>query len=40
MGSDAAVWTGSIATLLAIIVALFKEQLGGCPRIANSARQT
>lgn len=27
MGSDAAVWTGSIATLLAIVVALFKEQL-------------
>lgn len=27
MVSDAAVWTGSIATLLAIVVALFKEQL-------------
>ena len=27
MGSDAAVWIGSIATLLAVIVALFKEQL-------------
>ena len=27
MGSDAAVWTGSIATLLAVITALFKEQL-------------
>ena len=27
MGSDAAVWTGSIATLLAVLVALFKEQL-------------
>ena len=27
MGNDAAVWTGSIATLLAVIVALFKEQL-------------
>jgi hypothetical protein len=26
MGSDAAVWTGSIATLLAVVVALFKEQ--------------
>jgi len=27
MGSDAAVWTGSIAMLLAVITALFKEQL-------------
>jgi hypothetical protein len=27
MGSDAAIWTGSIATLLAVFVALFKEQL-------------
>ena len=27
MGSDVAVWTGSIATLLAVLVALFKEQL-------------
>jgi len=26
-GNDAAVWTGSIATLLAVIVALFREQL-------------
>jgi hypothetical protein len=27
MGSDAAVWVGSIATLLAVLVALFKEEM-------------
>ena len=27
MGSDSAVWTGSIATLLAVIVALFKDEM-------------
>jgi hypothetical protein len=32
MGSDSAVWTGSIATLLAVIVALFKEELTRCWR--------
>ena len=41
MGSDAAVWTGSIATLLAVIVALFKEELTRCwrrPRLEAKIR--